>query len=455
MATAPVVYNPGSSPTQILQNQRNIYNQQYQQQTGGAPVNTVASSANYLNQIENPLAQGQGGYNASEVSQIELTPEQKQAMITNAGISAGQNTAASTGAADRAAAAAGGNPLALATYRARAAQTQGANAGNAETNAAVAAQQAGSAGAQTVGNARLAQQNQGLQYYQGQNAQANQNAQQANQLQQTAASAQIPASQVPNTFDKIVGGVSGVLGALDKGTMPAGKYAVVGENGPEYIGRPNYLDSGAVPTLPSNSDGSPGLVVPGGQSIYADGKMPNYLDEGTDPMPQDTGADQAVADWATQTNSDANNNALNRTVPGGALTPAAPGAKTPVPFWKRLAATAQSSAPKPDGQQWNTTTPYQQLGSAAGHLLSHLDDGATPAHGERTDQMPDDPYPPAMSVPPRSMLAEGTIVTKPTNVRLAPDEAVIPLSYRANAKVRPSMALNTPKAKSDYRSMAA
>ena len=57
------------------------------------------------------------------MSDAELTPEQKQAMITSAGISAGQGTAAATGAADRAIAAAGGNPLAAATYRARAALT--------------------------------------------------------------------------------------------------------------------------------------------------------------------------------------------------------------------------------------------------------------------------------------------------------------------------------------------
>ena len=52
-----------------------------------------------------------------------------------------------------------------------------------------------------------------------------------------------------------------------------------------------------------------------------------------------------------------------------------------------------------------------------------------------------DPYPPATSIPPRSMLAEGSIVTKPTRVTLEQDEAVVPLSYRAGAKVRPSVAM--------------
>jgi hypothetical protein len=40
-----------------------------------------------------------------------------------------------------------------------------------------------------------------------------------------------------------------------------------------------------------------------------------------------------------------------------------------------------------------------------------------------------------------SMAAEGEIVTRPTLAKLAPGEEVIPLNYRARAKVRPSAAL--------------
>ena len=96
----------------------------------------------------------------------------------------------------------------------------------------------------------LAQQNQGLNYYSGQNTQANQNAQQANQLQETAYGTEagsgnaatgnvLNASQTPSTSsDKVITGVTGVLGCAwlsrRKGArcLP-GKDAVVGEeNGP-------------------------------------------------------------------------------------------------------------------------------------------------------------------------------------------------------------------------------
>ena len=67
-----------------------------------------------------------------------------------------------------------------------------------------------------------------------------------------------------------------------------------------------------------------------------------------------------------------------------------------------------------------------------------------PADGNPLNQMDDEPWPPAKSAPPRSMLAQGSIITKPTNVRLGPQDAVIPLSYRAMAKARPSMAMRKP-----------
>src|SRR5579863_9665363 len=81
-ATNPIGYSGTSNPQGAAVNQRayvtgegdalqNQYANQYNQQQGAPPVNTVAGTANYLNAVEDPLAQGQGGYNASESSQIE------------------------------------------------------------------------------------------------------------------------------------------------------------------------------------------------------------------------------------------------------------------------------------------------------------------------------------------------------------------------------------------------
>jgi hypothetical protein len=422
----PYGYDNTTDARKVAQNQRALVTQngdqlqrqyldQYNQQQGGAPVNTVADTANYLNDIEDPLAHGQGGYNASESSQIQLSPEDKQNIISGAGISAGTNTAAQVGAADRATAAAGGNPLAMAAYRARAADTEGAQAGDAMTRARIGAKEAESVGAQTTGNARLAQQNQGLNYYSGQNSQANQNSQQANQLQAStygteanagnaATSNTLSASQTPSKLDKIIGAGVGVASAfLADGDVPETRKAVVGENGPEWAGKPSYLDMG-----------DPGS----GEAPEFDGGTPSgQIQKGDD--------------------------------------------KAGVPFWQRLAQNAQQGQSAPSAQTpvkpWSPVDTYSGLGKAIGGLANKafLDDGEMAADGDPAQHMTDAPYPPGVaSVPPQSMLAEGHIFTKPTNVELGPQDAVIPLGYRAGAKARPSMALKKPMGRSMYGAAA-
>ena len=289
MATQPFQYQPVSAtddPTnpQNFQNTSNPKTaaqnaRQMAAQTGTGLMNqdlglynqnqaNVTGSANYLNNIEDPLAQGQGGYNASELSQINMTPQQQQQMVTGAGISAGTNTAAATDAAQRATAASGGNPAAEAAYRARAASNIGAQAGDAQTQARVAASNAAAGRQENIGQTRIGQQNQGLNYYQQQNAQSNQNAQNALGLQNQAygtqtqgingtLQAQEQASQNPNLFTEIAGGLGGALSFLDEGGMGE-EPAVVGEAGPEAIvptgpGTPfarhadGYLDGGSTP----------------------------------------------------------------------------------------------------------------------------------------------------------------------------------------------------------------
>ena len=421
----PYGFDNSTDPRKASRNQRALitqggdalqqqYANQYQAQQGGAPVNTVAGTANYLNSIEDPLAHGMGGYNASETGQIQLSPEDKQNIITGAGTSAGAGTAAQIGAADRSAAAAGGNPLAAAAYRARAADTEGAMAGDAMTRARVGAKEAESAGAQTTGNARLAQQNQGLNYYSGQNNQANNNSQQANQLQATtygtesnagnAATGNVnEASKNPTTTDKIIGGATSAAAAMLADGDVSRKSAVVGEDGPEWIGPKNYLDMG-----------DPGS-----------GEAPEF--EGGNARGQiQIGDDKA----------------------GG------------TPFWQKMFSANKDPQPSNGGggggqKQWSPVDTYSGIGKAVGTIAKgFLEDGEmTDFSGDMMAQggVPDwpghqaneanEPWPPATSVPPRSMLAEGAIVTKPTQVMLEKNEAVVPLSYRAGAKVRPSMAM--------------
>ncbi len=475
MASATTIAS--NNQKQIDQN-GNALKQQFQQygadNAGGAPVNTVASTANYLNGIEAPIAAGQGGYNADETAAIQgntgptglnnlydpskvspsadylagqqLTPEAQQQMVTSAGISAGAGNAAAQGAAQRSFAATGGNPAAEAAYKARAADSEGSQAGDAMTSARLAASNAAAtraAGAEatreaggaasynegmgvnnaassraaTIGNTRLDQQQKGLQYYQGQNAQANSNQQQAQQLQgqeyatQTAgdngaANTALSASQTPSTFDKIIGGVSGAASAFlaDGDYMGGGTDAVVGENGPEKIVK--MMDDGGGPYMP------PGMDIPSSDRQ----QMPDSL----------------ALDIPSS----------NRQQIPGQKPPAG------VPFWQNLAIDAKQqigqaqngTGSRQAAPAWNKATPYSQLGSAIGKSASYLDDGdmmiGTPASTSNYLQ----------SEPQALSMAESGIISKPTKMKLEPGEAVVPLNYRANAKIRPSAAMNMPKA---------
>ena len=389
-----------------------------------------------LNDWLSPLAAGQGGYNAGEVSQIRMTPqelaqlrlspeeaaqyrmtpEQQQRLVTGAGISAGVGTAAAVGSAERAAAATGGNPLALAAYRVRAARQQASEAGDAMTKARIAASDAAAQRnltvsntaaqrnltasdaaaqrAQQVGQARIGQQNTGVNYYTGLQAQSNAAKEAAlGRVQQTygtqtggaaqAANLGVGASQTPSTFDKIIGGASGFLGALEDGDMvPGSKAAVVGENGPEKV-----------------------VEMSGGPIEYnEDGMM--YGDPETDPV--------------LKTLDTMN---LNSSLP-----PA-----PPQNWYQRFAAkmkqpsampgSPQRSAPQP----WTPMDRYRDIGKAAGTVAHFLEDG---------DAMPS----------LQSGMTQGAngIFTSPTRVNLEPGEAVVPLTYRARAKVRPSAAALPP-----------
>jgi hypothetical protein len=408
----------------------------------------------YLGDIENPLASGQGGYNPSETSQITMTPEQQQQMVTGAGISAGTNTAASVGAAERAAAASGGNPMAVAAYRARAAQQEGAQAGDAMTKARVAASSEAANRAENIGQTRIGQQNQGLNYYQGLQGQQNQNAQNAyGQQQQTygtetggltsGANTSQTASQNPSTFDKVMGGIGGALSFLDEGDVVTGDTpAVVGENGPEKV----VSLPGASPSLAS--------------------------------LPHTAGYDSMMAggsDGSTSVNPDGSI----------AFTPGAGQAgsgQQNMPFWKRAGAALKSNiighpGPAPAAQP-ATASPAQparmpsweqSMGQSIGKL-GHLflaDGGIATGPGFQSKETVRGAQPPVRHAGPahnavskHGMFPSGEsqvsahpaqgangIFTAPTRVNLKPNEAVVPLSYRAGAKVRPSMAA-LPAAKS-------
>lgn len=432
-------------------------------------------TADYLNNIEDPMAQGQGGYSADEASAIQdtaglsglngqygaissdlsnlynpdsvspsadflagqqLTPQQQQDIVTGAGITAGRGAQAAKDAVGRAVAATGGNPMALATYRARldrqgagdaadamtqsrinASNTARSAAANAEQmreqggqntfsqgstianeKAGIVGQQAGlenegSTRAGTVANTRLGTQQNALQYYQGQNQQADTDAQNAqNRQQQTyqtqtggttsAANTGVNASQTPSTFDKIIGGVGGALSFLEDGDyLSGGMDAIVGEDGPEKVVQAADLPLSSV------------------------------------------GMDHGVQSQKAQ------------------------------PFWKRLQqnmSTADRSVqPGQQPAKWSKVDTYSTLGKLGGGIArSFMEDGgfsdtamAAPSASRTPFQTPGSGSPAPVSFRRRgSFMADGGIITQPTRVRLAPGEAVVPLDYRPGAKMRPSMA---------------
>jgi|SRR5581483_8360274 len=406
-----------TDPRKITQGDRQTIYQQGQQLSAQdqALANQYSGQAqqtqDYLGNIESPLAQGKGGYNASELSQIQMTPEQQQQIVTGAGISAGTGTAASVGAAQRAAAAAGGNPAAMAAYRARAAQQEGAQAGDAMTQARVAASNAAAQRAQSIGQARMGQQAQGLGYYGGLQAQQAQEAEAArgrqeqsygtetgglNQGAQTAEQA----SQNPTGFDKFMGAASGVASAFleEGGVSPGTSPAVVGENGPEKVVR--------LPTADYMQDGD--VVM--------------------DPLAGVT--------------------------PSLSGTPSAPPAYQPgvnapnVPWWSKVGMALKNVPAQPTGQPqqsrpWNPVDTYTNMGKAIGGGLSKLAGAGFLADGGiATGDIPKmlrNPTPGFGQMPTAPQGTNG-IFTKPTRVNLSPGEAAVPLNYRAGAKVRPSFA---------------
>lgn len=384
---------------------RTIADQQRRQNAAQYAQGTAQQQqvADYLSPIESNLAEGKGGYNADELSQIQMTPQQQQDIVTRAGISAGTNTAASVDAANRAAAAAGGSPSAVMAYRARAGRQIGQQAGDAMTDARVAASNAAAQREENVGQARMGQQNQGLGYFNSLQDMYNSNAQNAANRQEQASQLGLQASQTPSTFDKIMGGVSGavsggILSHLEAGAV-SGKTtpAVVGENGPEKVvdvSRPG-LEDGGIPSLLNT---------------------PNS------------------ADYLATVNSSSVNPAFTRTAtnnPDGSVTVSDPGGSSPMGFLQRLknsgllqatGAPGQQNQPSPSGNSqpqssWNPVSTYQGLGQDAAKAASMLEDG-----GVASDQ------------------GINGIFTKPTRVNLRKNEAVVPLNYRAGAKVRPSLA---------------
>lgn len=398
----PPGYTSTTDPRKLAENQRQLIasqGNQYQQadqQRANQYLTDASGTQAYLNPIENTLATGGGGYNPAETSQIELSPQDKQNIITGAGITAGGQTASAVGAAERATAASGGNPAALAAYRARAAQTGGAQAADAMTQARIAAKQQEAAGATNVGGARLAQQGQGLQYFGGLQGQQTQTGLEEQGLGQgaygtetsgtnAAADTGLKASQTPSTFDKIIGGVSGAVSALADGRPPSGVSdylsdgidAVVAEDGPEMV-----VEKGSAHPQQMMDDGGPALPGP-----YA-----------SQPQPMQ----------------------------GMSLPPQQPG------FMSRYLANSQRAAVAPGGGQpagrpWSPVDTYSSAGQAVGTGIKNLAAAGFLADGDG------------------GMYGGGDInskvITSPTHMKLGPNDQVIPLSFRPKAKIRPSAAL--------------
>lgn len=391
--TAPQGYTSTTDPRKLAENQRlqiAQQGQQYQtadQQLANQYANQSSGTQAYLNPIEGNLAGGGGGYNPSEVSQIEYTPGDVNNIVQNAAITAGGQTAASVGAADRAAAAAGGNPAALATFRARAAQTGGNQAADAMTNARVAAKGAEAGGAEAVGGARMGQQQEGLNYFGGLQGQQQQTALAEQGLGQAAYGTQtsgtnaaadtgLKASQTPTAMDKIIGGVSGAVSALADGRtggtfdyLADGRTeAVVGEDGPEMIiegeNPARHMDDGGQLPPAMNQPAMGTLPAQPGFGSQAKNILQNYL---SSPSPAQT-------------------------------------------------------APAAGQRPWSPVDTWSSAGKAVGSLARYLADGG---------DVPGLPQPP--SAP--------KLITSPTRIKLDAGDQVVPLSHRPNAKIRPSAAI--------------
>jgi hypothetical protein len=312
-----VSYVSSKNPQVAAQNQRDRLTYRGDQLGGAADAQMAAEearrqqTAGYLNNIYDPMAQGQGGYSPDEAaaiqgntgsygeyfdpaqmsadvaqgnSQILMSPEERQAIITGAGITAGNQNQAAVDSLERSARAAGSSPMGVAAYRSRMARQSAGDIADAMTQARVAAgnaeagrantalqntmQQnqyntstgtginqakdvANSGRATTVANTRLGQQENALNYYTGQNTQANQNENAAadraagiygtqGSLSNQATGLQQATSQNPSTFQKVMGGVGGALSAVapmlaDGGVVTKPTMAVVGEDGPEAV----------------------------------------------------------------------------------------------------------------------------------------------------------------------------------------------------------------------------
>lgn len=470
-----------SDPRKINANTQGVAADQY-----GNANQYATAVQDYLGNIVNPIAQGQGGYSPTEASQIEMSPEQQQNMVASSAIAAGTPTQAAAEAAQRAADAAGGNPAAVAAYRARAANQSGAAAGNAATNAEVGAQQALSGEAANVGQTRLGQQGQALNYLSGLQSEQNQNAQNAANRQVQGAGIGLQASQTPSTFDKVMGGIGGGLTALLDEGAPAGS-------------QPSYRAMGGqLPGIPPTGNPPADRFLDGGRTAIVAEKDPeavvkmNYMDDGGDfgglDMSQpNPGMDGSISE---------------------SISPM--GSQQAPSFLQQLSSKFGQQHQQPQQQSMGQQPKSQLAGSGASNLgksigalgsmflddgsavTDHLKDmiqpvspvknsmdngmpGMSPymntkelAHGARQDRAQKEidrtgvnPGP-AYQTPTRTYNddgamgdSKGAIFTKPTKLSLEPDEAVVPLSYRANAKARPSMAMPVvDKIQSRYKGLA-
>lgn len=465
-------------------------------QAAQAGQENANAAQSFLNPIEQTLAQGGGGYSADEASQIRMTPEQQADIVNRAGTTAGAATAAGVDAATRAANAAGGNPAAVAAYRGRAAQQEGAQAADAMTNARIGASNAAAQRAENIGQTRIGQQNVGLGLQQQYQQQQNQNEQNAQNRQVQGSQIGLQASQTPSTFDKVMGGIGGALSFLDEGG--GGGNAVVAENGPEAVVRlepklsegqrrmygqeigahtarassqvqnadhvlappqreaairaKTFLEQSAsakdpvtASQLAQKADLTSRELGPGKSDPVLDklrdinrpSGPPSYKEEGGGSGEADEPEGSDIPSSSTQQGDDA---------------------ATSQPWYKRFMSSIQPQPPTgqapgaPSQMRANGPTPQspqmqsaRTLGAGIGKVASlFLEDGWTGREPGRWDGTSDgtvNSVAKFMEEGSPMEAADGAIFTKPTEIKMAPNEAAVPLGYRARAKARPSMAM--------------
>lgn len=275
-----------------------------------------------------------------------------------------------------------------------------------------------------------------------------------------AANTELAASQKPGVLDKVIGAASGAVGALklaDGDYLGSGTDAIVGEQGPEKVVDASSLSGGGfrarakasppIVNTPSPTYQQPDTEQRPGFRASRQQQPPQMESNGAYPQMADAGF---LGKIGTSIKNAVTGTSPTHSMPEegdyGQSTqddPATDGASDPqgIPFWQRLKSAAKDQQPQDQKHQWSPVDTYSRIGEMAGTLGKALMNIQPPsAYADGKMGNPAYCADGKMGLPHTKFAGNSGVFTTPTQVKLAPNEAVVPLSFRAKAKVRPSMA---------------